>query len=317
MALTVRNEAETIERTLSALVGQTLKPAEIVVADGGSTDGTPELVERFSVSSPVPVRLLRLPPCNRSVGRNAAIRAARSEIVAMTDGGCVADRWWLEELTKPFTWPDPPDVVAGYYEPIVEGIWEAAAGAALVPKPDEIDPETFLPSSRSVAFRKSAWEAVGGYPEGLSHNEDTPFSLALRRAGFKFAFAPKAIVRWRVHTNPAKVFWQFLRYAYGDGESGLFFRHYLKVGLYWPVLALAVRGGRRGRAIGAGLLSAYLARQFLRRLRRCGDPLIALLSIPYVVALDMGQCLGYPAGLAKRLLKRLVGGQNCKRGGRG
>lgn len=315
VALTVRNEAESIERTLSALVEQSLRPTEIVVADGGSVDGTAELVEKFAKSSLVPVRLLRLPPCNRSVGRNAAVKAARCEIVAMTDGGCVADERWLEELTKPLTWPKPVDVVGGYYEPVIEGLLDAAAGAALIPLPDEISPDTFLPSSRSIAFRKEAFEAVGGYPEHLSHNEDTPFALALRREGFKFAFAPRAVVRWRLHTNPLRVFKQFLRYAYGDGESGLFFRHYLKIALYLSTAALAAVGGGKGRRAGACLLSLYFARQFLRRLRRSGSPLVALLSLAYVAVLDIGQCVGYPAGWAKRLLSgRKEGNYNRRKG---
>ena len=304
VALTVRNEAGSIRETLSALASQTLKPAEVVVADGGSTDGTPELVEEFAGSSPVPVRLLRLPRCNRSVGRNAAVRATRCEIVAMTDGGCVADNRWLEELTSPFLWPNPPDVVAGYYEPIIEDIWDAAVGVALVPPPDEVDPENFLPSSRSIAFRKGAWRAVGGYPEHLSHNEDTPFALALRRAGFKFAFAPGAIVRWRVHKSPLRVFWQYLRYAYGDGEAGLFFRHYLKLGVYG--LAGAALKVKALRAPALAVLSTYALKQLVHRWRRAREPVIALLSMVYIFALDAGQCVGYLSGWARRMASALT-----------
>ncbi len=307
VVLTVRNEAEGIAQTLRALASQTLKPSEIIVADGGSTDGTPEIVERLSRELPVPVRLLRLPPSNRSVGRNAAIRAARGEIVAVTDGGCVAEPHWLEELTKPFLSDDPPDVVAGFYRPEVSSIWERAAATALVPTVEEIDPETFLPSSRSLALKKSAWEAVGGYPEWLSHNEDTPFDLALKRAGFKFAFAPKAIVKWRLHTNPLKVFKQFFRYAYGDGEAGIFFRHYLKAGVYG--LALASTFLRRLRPLGIAAFGAYLAKQFVHRWRRAKEAEVAALSLVYLLALDLGQCTGYPLGWAKRLLRCLREGR--------
>ena len=51
------------------------------------------------------------------------------------------------------------------------------------PTRDEVDPATFLPSSRSVAFRKAAWAAVGGYPEWLDYCEDLVFDLSLRERG--------------------------------------------------------------------------------------------------------------------------------------
>ena len=43
---TVLNEAEDIDGLVSSLLQQTLQPAEIVVVDGGSTDGTWERLQR-------------------------------------------------------------------------------------------------------------------------------------------------------------------------------------------------------------------------------------------------------------------------------
>ena len=43
--------------------------------------------------------------------------------------------------------------------------------------------ETFLPSGRSIAFKKSAWKEVGGYPENLYTGEDTLFDLKLKEKG--------------------------------------------------------------------------------------------------------------------------------------
>ena len=55
---------------------------------------------------------------------------------------------------------------------------------------EDINPQTFLPSSRSVAFCKTAWEAVGGYPEWLDYSEDLVFDMALKEDVGNFAFAP-------------------------------------------------------------------------------------------------------------------------------
>lgn len=55
----VRNEARNIEATLQSVTRQTRKPLVWVIADDGSTDGTPELVNRFTATHPW-IRLLRL-----------------------------------------------------------------------------------------------------------------------------------------------------------------------------------------------------------------------------------------------------------------
>ena len=60
-------------------------------------------------------------------------------------------------------------MVAGFFRADPHSPFEVAMGATVLPLRDEIDPATFLPSSRSVAFRKAAWQAVGGYPEWIDY----------------------------------------------------------------------------------------------------------------------------------------------------
>jgi hypothetical protein len=42
--------------------------------------------------------------------------------------------------------------------------------------PDQLNPQTYLPSSRSIAFTKAAWEKAGRYPEELEYCEDLIFA---------------------------------------------------------------------------------------------------------------------------------------------
>ena len=78
----------------------------------------------------------------------------------------------------------------------------------------DVDPATFLPSSRSVAFRKSAWEAASGYPEWLDYCEDLVFDLALADHGLTCRFAPGAIVRFRPRGS-LRGFWKQYRALMG------------------------------------------------------------------------------------------------------
>ena len=214
---TVRNEASEIDSLLDSLLRGSRTPDEMVIADGGSTDDTYERLRARADADPR-VRTL-LAPGNRSVGRNAAVRAASHNLIACTDAGVEVDPEWLEWLVRPFEDDPGVDVVAGFYRPTGATPFERAAGVVSAPSLGEIDLARFLPSTRSVAFRRAAFESVGGFDESLSHNEDTPFALALKREGRKFAFAPEAIVRWHPRGNLRAFMHQHRRFGTGDGES--------------------------------------------------------------------------------------------------
>ena len=76
--MTVRNEAHNLPRLLESVMAQTVRPADIVIADGGSTNGTQEIARSYT--DKLPLRLLEMPGANISEGRNAAIRAALNNI---------------------------------------------------------------------------------------------------------------------------------------------------------------------------------------------------------------------------------------------
>ena len=73
--MTVRNEAKSLPRLLDSVLMQTVLPEEVVIADGGSTDGTPDIARSYM--DRLPLRLLEVPGANISQGRNAAIKKAR------------------------------------------------------------------------------------------------------------------------------------------------------------------------------------------------------------------------------------------------
>jgi len=101
---TVLNEFEDIDRLVTSLAQQTLVPAEIVIVDGGSTDGTWERLQAAQSKYPnlVPIRdescSLQRSPGPIARGRNVAISAATSDVVACADAGCSYDPNWLERL---------------------------------------------------------------------------------------------------------------------------------------------------------------------------------------------------------------------------
>jgi len=239
--VTVRNESRSIDALLDSLLRGTRSPDEIVIADGGSTDDTVERLRARAATEPR-LRVLETPG-NRSVGRNAAIRAARNDIIACTDAGVEVEPAWLEEILRPFESDSAVDVVAGFYRPVAGTAFERAAGVVSAPRLKEVDLERFLPSTRSVAFRREAWRKAGGFDEALAHNEDTPFALAMKRAGCRFAFAPAAIVGWRPRGDLSAFYRQHRRFGFGDGESRVQGWFYATIAIkYGAAVALAILG---------------------------------------------------------------------------
>jgi glycosyltransferase involved in cell wall biosynthesis len=212
---TVKNEENTIDLLLGSLLNQSLPPNEIIIVDGGSTDNTPDIIQSYQLHSSIPINYIFQKGINISKGRNIAIKNSKFEFIACIDGGCRADKYWLEKLIKPFQNDESIDVVAGFYLPDGKTPFEEVIGLLLFPDINIIDEKLFLPSGRSIAFKKECWQKVGGYPEWLQTAEDTLFDLNLIKAGYKFSFARDAIVYWRPRSNYRSLFRQYFYYAKG------------------------------------------------------------------------------------------------------
>ncbi len=203
---TVLNEASSLPRLLNGLAAQTRPPDEIIVCDGGSTDSTLHLLEE---EDRLPLRVVQRAGANISQGRNVAIEAATGEIIAVTDAGVRLSPQWLEKIVAPFEKDAATQIVAGFFVPAPQTVFETAMGATVLPELREINPANFLPSSRSVAFRKSAWAAVKGYPEWLDYCEDLIFDFRLRDLYGPFIFAPDAVVHFRPRPSLRAFFIQY------------------------------------------------------------------------------------------------------------
>lgn len=216
LVTTVKNEVATLPALLDSVAAQTRRPDEIVIVDGGSTDGSVACVEAYRAA--LGIRLVVMPGAGIAAGRNRAIDLARHDIVASTDAGCILDPRWFEEIVRPLE-AGESDLAAGWYEGTARSRLERLLVALTYPRLAHVDPATFLPSARSVAFTKHAWERAGRYPEFLRTAEDTLFDENLRRAGVTFAFVPTARVLWPPRKTLGAALTQVYRYSRGDTEA--------------------------------------------------------------------------------------------------
>lgn len=296
---TVKDCADNVDAFLASLASQTRAPDEVIIVDGGSTDGTAELFERDET-----VTLIREPGANISRGRNIALGAASYDILAVTDADCVLEPRWLEEIIAPLE--AGGDVSMGFYAPVIEDFFQGCMAAVNLPTDaTEVDPSTFMPSARSVAYRREAIEMAGGYPEWLAIGEDMWVNHRWRELGLDLRFAPGAIVHWRLRSGVRDTWVQYFRYARGDAQAGMHpERHALRFGVYaGALLALRSRHALPKVAALAGM-GAYARSPLRRAWKRFDEPgerALAVLTVPALMALiDTAKMAGYAAGLIDR-----------------
>ena len=225
VASTVLNEIDDIDSLVESLMRQTLAPAEVIIVDGGSTDGTWERLEaaraRYPTLLPIRDESCSLQRSRGPIarGRNVAIAAASSDIVACADAGCIYHPDWLVNLTAPiFAGNSQYSVGGSYIDSANSTVWDVASapffGVKLNP-----DAATKSCTARSMAFRKELWRRVGGFPEDVFLGEDTVFDSEIRKL-----VAPAFPEHAKASYQPSHTFRSALRqmvsYSLTDGVLG-------------------------------------------------------------------------------------------------
>jgi glycosyltransferase involved in cell wall biosynthesis len=303
----VLDDREGMRELLDSLTHQVRPPDECVVVDGGSTDGT---VELLSGSSPAfPLKLIELPGRNIAAARNAGIAAARYEWIACTDAGCRPAPGWLAAIDAA---RGSADFVAGVVE--IEGQTPLERVLALThyPSADELEnPPGWIRLSHRLfgrgyveersggaymAFSKSTWRAVGGFPEHVFAGEDRAFTSTVVHEGFRTLRVPEAAVRWSPPATWLGNARMFYTYSRGDIRAPGRARHAIRLAAWLIAARFAVRGWRLRLLLVIGA-AAYLALP-VHRARRAQLPVRDWWRIPVAVAVkDLSQIAGAARGI--------------------
>jgi glycosyltransferase involved in cell wall biosynthesis len=201
------NDVGRIGDALESIAGQTIAPAEIVVCDDGSDDGTEELVGQFAErkAGDVPVRYVRLEARSGAwAARNRGIEVASGEWIANCDSD---DVWAPNKLERQLSfirdWKGSrPIALLGTYGYNINDAKRVISPAVMGPTTeDEYDAlrssgQIFYVIHSSALFTRSDFVAVGGYTSEYGAADDFPFFCRMAERGVVINI-PEPLVYYR------------------------------------------------------------------------------------------------------------------------
>ena len=306
VVIPVRNEEDSIRTLLDCVLGQTRKPDEVVITDGGSTDMTPSIVEEY-VRRGAPVRLIREAAALPGRGRNVAAARASFEWLAFADAGTRPAPGWLEALAERVERDPAVEVVYGNWESITDTFFKECAAIAYVHvTPIEVEGETIPPPwIASALIRREVWSAVGGFADHLRSAEDLLFQEKIKEGEFRVAYAPRAVVGWTMQPTLWRTFKRFVTYSRHNLRAGFGAQWQSAIVTRYALLSLcalpALVFGLRWLAVPAALWLLMLAARAVVALRRnraaypagpLRNFLRFLLLVPLLATIDAATILG-------------------------
>jgi glycosyltransferase involved in cell wall biosynthesis len=211
------NRADLLPHTLDAILSQTLAPAEVIVVDDGSQDGTETLLRRYAPK----VRAIRIGNSGDLIARNVGLRAASAELVAF----CDSDDLWRSNFLAAMSelWRLAPGVKAAYGNFVIvrDGVWQQETKFDAAPAGYWDGLRSLAPGfgvfefpiverlirfqalfASSIVVRRDFFLSIGGWDESVSRMIGCDFATALRLAEHApLGILREALVGVRKHTG--------------------------------------------------------------------------------------------------------------------
>lgn len=306
---------------------------EVLVVDGGSTDGSREIVRELETSDPR-IRLIDNPQRTVQHAMNRGIESAKHEAILVVGGHSILFPGYLRRCAEVLVEHDA-DAVGGRVETIpreqtivgraIAGVMSSrfGVGRSHFRVTQSTDEPRHVPSVVFGLYRRDVFRKVGHFNVNMARSEDLEFHRRMRDAGCKMMFAPDALASYVARSR----YFEFLRHSLDNGkwtilpaaftgrrEASLW--HLVPMGFVagLSVLGVAAIWMELARLLliviaGFYLLAAMLAS--LASMRRVGGGAALLLPLMFVT-LHLAYGIGSVVGASIVLRRRITGrGRPC------
>lgn len=206
IGIPVYNQVATIGAAIESCLAQTSAPLEIVVCENYSTDGTLEIVESYRDR----VRIVR-PPRHYGMAANwnFCVRACRGEWVGLCSGDDLLLPIYVESLWAGTQRHPDAVFVMGGWQNFDEKTGFRRSHYLLSMRPVTHRPQTIekvllgpKASFAAFCFKRSAFEAAGGYDESFNLIQDWIMQFDIAKFG-SFVKVDDLVARYRITARPS------------------------------------------------------------------------------------------------------------------
>jgi succinoglycan biosynthesis protein ExoA len=220
LILPIRNEVQSIEKTLQSIFSQTIDgDFEIIIADGNSSDGTREILKNLQINNPN-IILIDNPEKIVSTGFNRALNESKGGIIIRVDGHCEIAPDYIQKCLECLEKINA-DCVGGATEHVASGLvgksiklaqssFFGVGGVSFRKKAEEGE---FVDTLAFGAYKREVFDQLGGYDEELVRNQDDEFNLRLIQNGGKIWLDPSIKSSYYPRDSFTKLFKQYFQYG--------------------------------------------------------------------------------------------------------
>jgi succinoglycan biosynthesis protein ExoA len=275
VVMPVRNEAAFIERSLGPVLRQDYPHDryEVIVVDGDSEDGTPDIVGRMGAETDLDVAVLHNEKRTVPSAMNIGIARAKGDVIVRVDGHCEVPASYVRACVAALDSSGADN--AGGLQRAIGTSYTSRAVAAAMTSPFGVGGARFHYAKRPAfvdtvylgAFRRDVFDRIGGYDEEFVRTQDSELNFRLTQSGGKIWLDPSISVVYHPRPSLRTLGRQYFQYGQ------------YKVRMMQKRRAVAAPRQLVAPAFVAGLAGSLVGMVLTRR------PLVGLVVIgPYAVA---------------------------------